>query len=44
MNLAQLLEGLEAFTLGLFTRVLNWSPDEVQVFLSKVWFCGLIVR
>lgn len=35
-NLVQLREGLEGFSLALFTRVLGWSPDEVQVLLSKV--------
>ena len=32
----QLNEGLEGFSLALFTRVLGWRPDEVQVLLSKV--------
>ena len=35
-NLVQLRQGLEGFSMALFTRVLNWSPDEVQVLLSKV--------
>jgi len=35
-NLLQLLEGLEAFTLGLFTRVLGWSPERVHAFLISV--------
>lgn len=35
-NLVQLKEGLEGFSLVLFTRVLGWSPEEVQVLLSKV--------
>ena len=35
-NLLQLLEGLEAFTLGLFTRVLRWSPERVHAFLISV--------
>ena len=32
----QLKEGLEGFSLVLFTRILGWSPEEVQVMLSKV--------
>lgn len=35
-NLVQLKEGLEGFSLVLFTRVLGWSLDEVQILLSKV--------
>ncbi|CAF9932285.1 MAG: hypothetical protein ALECFALPRED_005257 [Alectoria fallacina] len=35
-NLVQLREGLEGFSLALFTRILGWSPEEVQVLLSKV--------
>ena len=35
-NLVQLKEGLEGFSLALFTRVLGWSPDEVQILLTKV--------
>lgn len=31
-----LLEGLEGFSLALFTRVLGWTPQQVQVFLVKV--------
>lgn len=34
-NFVQTYEGLEAFVLGVFTRVLGWSPDEVQVFVAK---------
>ena len=33
---ANYMEGLEAFTLGLFTRVHGWTPEEVQVLLSKI--------
>lgn len=29
------LNGLHAFTIGLFTRVLGWSVPEVEVFLAK---------
>ena len=32
----QLKEGLEGFSLALFTRVLGWSVEEIQVLLSKV--------
>ena len=35
-NLCQRLEGLEGITLGLFTRFLYWSRDEVLVFLTGV--------
>lgn len=32
----QLKEGIEGFSLVLFTRILGWAPEEVQVLLSKV--------
>ena len=35
-NLVQLKEGLEGFSMALFTRILGWSPDEVRILLSKV--------
>jgi hypothetical protein len=35
-HLENTLEGLEGFTLANFTRLLNWTPDEVQVFLAGV--------
>lgn len=35
-NLIQIENGLEAFTLRLFTGVLGWEPDEVRVLLEKV--------
>lgn len=28
--------GLQAFSLALFTRVLNWSAEEVEVFIANV--------
>jgi hypothetical protein len=28
--------GLESFSMALFTRVLNWSKEEVDVFLVSV--------
>lgn len=31
-----ILEGVEAFTLALFTRVLGWSAEEVQIFMADV--------
>ena len=34
--MVQFKEGLEGFSLALFTRFLGWSPEEVQVLLSKV--------
>ncbi|KAI9727414.1 MAG: hypothetical protein M1834_008420 [Cirrosporium novae-zelandiae] len=35
-NLLQLLDGLEAFAIGPFTRMLDWSPERVQTFLVGV--------
>ncbi|WYZ35903.1 hypothetical protein EsH8_X_000550 [Colletotrichum jinshuiense] len=35
-NQEQLLPGLEALTLGLFTRVLDWSKEETMVFCASV--------
>lgn len=35
-NHIQLREGVEGFSLALFTRILGWTADEVQVLLSKV--------
>ncbi|KAL8865870.1 MAG: hypothetical protein Q9174_006647 [Haloplaca sp. 1 TL-2023] len=35
-NLIQIEEGLEAFTLRLFTQVLGWRTEEVQVLLANV--------
>ncbi|KAI9883977.1 MAG: hypothetical protein M1823_004255 [Watsoniomyces obsoletus] len=35
-NYLQICEGLEAFSLGPFTRVLKWKPEEVQVLLAGV--------
>jgi hypothetical protein len=32
----QVLEGLEAFTLRLFTGILGWSIEEVQVLLGFI--------
>ncbi|KAK8179957.1 S-adenosyl-L-methionine-dependent methyltransferase [Phyllosticta capitalensis] len=34
-NMVQTYEGLEAFILAIFTRVLGWTADEVQVFLAQ---------
>jgi hypothetical protein len=31
-----MLESMEAYSLALFTRVLGWSSQEVQVFLTGV--------
>src|SRR5436190_1445858 len=30
------MEGLQGFTMALFTRVLGWSKEEVEVFLTEV--------
>lgn len=35
-NLVQLTDGLEGFSLRMFTHVLGWAPEELQVFLGKV--------
>ena len=35
-NLVQIEEGLEAFSLRLFTSVLGWSAEDVQVLLANV--------
>ncbi|KAL8805224.1 MAG: hypothetical protein Q9182_002099 [Xanthomendoza sp. 2 TL-2023] len=35
-NLVQIEDGLEAFTLRLFTQVLGWKTEEVQVLLANV--------
>ena len=35
-NLVQVEDGLEAFTLRLFTTVLGWQLEEVQVLLANV--------
>ena len=34
-QLISYLEGCEALSIGLFTRVLNWQPMEVQVLLAR---------
>lgn len=31
-----MLDGVEALTLAIYTRCLNWSVEEVQVFLAQV--------
>jgi len=36
LNVTQALEGLEGFTLRLFTGVLGWSVDAIRVLLAKV--------
>lgn len=35
-NLAQVMAGLEAFSLRLFCHVLGWQKEEVLVLISKV--------
>jgi len=36
LNVTQVLEGLEGFTLRLFTGVLGWSVEAIQILLAKV--------
>ncbi|OCL12117.1 hypothetical protein AOQ84DRAFT_285851, partial [Glonium stellatum] len=36
LNYLQFEEGMEAFSLGLFTRVLGWSVERVQLYLVDV--------
>ncbi|GKT45274.1 putative methyltransferase tdiE [Colletotrichum spaethianum] len=36
MNLSQVLQGLEGFTMRVFTGVLDWTPEEVTVQLAQV--------
>ncbi|MCJ1368523.1 hypothetical protein MMC16_007667 [Acarospora aff. strigata] len=35
-NYLQYVEGLEAFMMALYTRMLGWTPDEVDLFLAQV--------
>lgn len=35
-NLVQIEDGLEGFTMRLFTQLLGWKAEEVQVLLAKV--------
>ncbi|KAI9806072.1 MAG: hypothetical protein M1833_004479 [Piccolia ochrophora] len=35
-NMLNLLEGIEGFSMALFTRVLGWTAEEVQVLIAKV--------
>jgi hypothetical protein len=35
-NLLNVLDGIEAFTIALFTRMLGWSAENVQVLLADV--------
>lgn len=35
-NQVNALESMESYSLALFTRVLGWKPEEVQVFLAGV--------
>ena len=36
LNMMQLLDGLEAFSLGLFTVAFKWSPEQIQLLLKDV--------
>jgi hypothetical protein len=35
-NVTQLYEGLQGFTLRSFTKLLDWTPEEVEVLLVDV--------
>jgi len=35
-NIAQLYEGLQGFTLRPFTKLLGWTPEEVEILLMDV--------
>ncbi len=35
-TLANTLDGIEGFTMAMFTRVLGWQPEDVQAFLANV--------
>ena len=35
-NLENTMEGLQGFTMAMFTRVLGWSPEAVEIFLINV--------
>ncbi|EDN04566.1 predicted protein [Histoplasma mississippiense (nom. inval.)] len=35
-NLLQVIEGMEGFSMALFSRVLGWSPDAIQAFVAEV--------
>lgn len=35
-NLINMIDGLEGFTIRLFTQVLGWSMEEIEVFLEDV--------
>lgn len=35
-NLINMIDGLEGFTIRLWTGVLGWSMEEIEVFLAKV--------
>ncbi|OJD17558.1 hypothetical protein AJ78_02371 [Emergomyces pasteurianus Ep9510] len=35
-NLLQVIEGMEGFSMALFSRILGWSPDAIQAFVADV--------
>ncbi|ETN40029.1 uncharacterized protein HMPREF1541_04304 [Cyphellophora europaea CBS 101466] len=36
INMVQFLDGLEGFTMAMFTKILGWSVEEIQVLLAGV--------
>ncbi|KAK2782753.1 hypothetical protein FQN53_009614 [Emmonsiellopsis sp. PD_33] len=35
-NLLQVIDGMEGFSMALFSRILGWSPDAIQNFVAEV--------
>ncbi|KAK2811769.1 hypothetical protein FQN50_001807 [Emmonsiellopsis sp. PD_5] len=35
-NLLQVIDGMEGFSMALFSRILGWSPDAIQSFVAEV--------
>ena len=37
LHYLQFAEGMETLSIGLFTRMLEWSPKRVQLYFAGVW-------